>query len=386
MKSVLKQVSILYVEDEEKIRKYFSSMLKVLIKEVFVATDGLNALKIFKENKKNINLIVTDIKMPNLDGMELLKEIRNIDENIPYIITSAFFKPEDLHLSIKYNVSAYYKKPVDINKLIDKVDFLCKKQFDNTKLIKKEKELSDYLDILNKVAIVSKADLKGIITYANDIFCEVSKYKQEELLGKPHSIIRHPDMPKSTFEDMWNTIESGNAWYGKVKNKAKDGSAYYVKESIFPLYENENEDDSITGYIAIRFLTTEEENEKREFKKKVISSLSVGRKKEAELKSNNLLYKKEINSLNETIKCLSSKIKKVETNIFSQDKQIKHYENKLGDSDNKLTKLLEKKKKELEHHIDANKRLKNEKDELIKENNKLNEYIRILEINNASKI
>lgn len=382
MKSVLKQVSILYVEDEEKIRKYFSSMLKVLIKEVFIATDGLNALEIFKEHKDSINLIITDIKMPKLDGMELLKEIRDLDENIPYIITSAFFKPEDLHLSIKYNVSAYYKKPVDINKLIDKVDFLCQKEFDNTKLIKKEKELSDYLNILNKVAIISKTNLKGIITYANDIFCEVAKYKREELIGQAHNIIRHPDMPKSAFKDMWDTIESGSMWHGKVKNRAKDGSAYYVQASVFPLYEND--DKKVIGYIAIRFLTTDEENEKRDFKKKVISNLSEIRKKESELKANNSLYKKEIVYLKNTITTLSNKSNKDNKNILSQNNQIKYYEEQQVTSNNKILNLLEKKKIELEHHIDSNKKLKNEKDELVKKNNKLTEYIETLEYDNKS--
>lgn len=97
--------------------------------------------------------------------------------------------------------------------------------------------------------IISQTDLKGIITYANRKFCEVSGYTANELVGQPHNIIRHPEMPKVAFEKMWNTISSGHAWNGLVKNMRKDGLYYWVDTEILPIKDENNE---VISYIASR--------------------------------------------------------------------------------------------------------------------------------------
>ena len=97
--------------------------------------------------------------------------------------------------------------------------------------------------------IVSQTDEKGVITYANKAFCEVSGYTVDELVGQPHNIIRHPDMPAAAFERLWSTIQGGQAWNGIVKNMRKDGKYYWVDTEILPI---KDKDDNITGYIAAR--------------------------------------------------------------------------------------------------------------------------------------
>jgi len=97
--------------------------------------------------------------------------------------------------------------------------------------------------------IISQTDTKGIITYANRAFCEVSGYKADELVGEAHSIIRHPDMPKAAFAKMWETIAGGQAWNGLVKNLRKDGQFYWVETEILPIMDDEG---IVTGYIAAR--------------------------------------------------------------------------------------------------------------------------------------
>ena len=105
------------------------------------------------------------------------------------------------------------------------------------------------LAIIDKYIIVSQTDLQGIITNVSEAFCNISGYSKEELLGQPHNIIRHPDVSKSVFEDMWNTITSGKVWKGELKNRAKSGNAYWVSTTIEP---NFNENGEITGFTAIR--------------------------------------------------------------------------------------------------------------------------------------
>ena len=102
--------------------------------------------------------------------------------------------------------------------------------------------------VFEEGVIVSETDLKGIITYANRKFCQIAGYDKEELLGKPHNIIRHPDMPKAAFKDMWDTIQKDKEWIGLVKNLRKDGRYYWVKTYIKPVYK----DGEKIGYIAAR--------------------------------------------------------------------------------------------------------------------------------------
>lgn len=105
------------------------------------------------------------------------------------------------------------------------------------------------LQILNKSTILSVTDIKGNIIFANDRFCEVSKYSLNELIGMPHSIIRHPDSPTSLFKEMWHTIGKGNVWQGEIKNRAKDGTPYWVYATISPVI---GKNGKPIKYISVR--------------------------------------------------------------------------------------------------------------------------------------
>lgn len=86
--------------------------------------------------------------------------------------------------------------------------------------------------------IISRTDLSGIITYANETFARISGYEAAELIGKPHNIVRHPDMPKSVFKNLWETLKRGESWQGYVKNKRKDNGYYWVHANISGVYKN----------------------------------------------------------------------------------------------------------------------------------------------------
>ena len=105
------------------------------------------------------------------------------------------------------------------------------------------------MSTMDENIILSETDENGIITNISQAFCKVSGYTKDELIGKPHSIVRHPDMPKSAFENMWQTIQSGKQWDGEVKNLKKDGNSYWVSAIITPRF---TQDGKICGYTAIR--------------------------------------------------------------------------------------------------------------------------------------
>ncbi|MGJ8679831.1 methyl-accepting chemotaxis protein [Paraglaciecola sp.] len=96
--------------------------------------------------------------------------------------------------------------------------------------------------------LVSVTDVRGVIKYANENFCKIAGYSNEELVGKNHNIVRHPDMPKAAFSDLWEKLKVKQAWRGAVKNRCKDGKYYWVDAFVTPLYEN----GELTGYQSVR--------------------------------------------------------------------------------------------------------------------------------------
>ncbi len=117
--------------------------------------------------------------------------------------------------------------------------------------------MSKEIELNKDTMIVSETDEKGLIQYANDDFCTIVGYSKKELIGKPHNIVRHEDMPKVAFEDLWKTIQSGKVWNGIVKNKTKTGDFYWVNATA---YQSKTQDGKIR-YISVRVRPTKEEVE-----------------------------------------------------------------------------------------------------------------------------
>lgn len=115
--------------------------------------------------------------------------------------------------------------------------------------MKIDKQVTDVEHILtDSDSIVSNTDLKGVITYVNDTFIRISGYSREELIGVPHNVVRHPDMPPEAFADLWRSMKAGRPWTGIVKNRCKNGDYYWVSANAAPIYEN----DQIVGYMSVR--------------------------------------------------------------------------------------------------------------------------------------
>ncbi|MBX9635514.1 MAG: PAS domain-containing protein, partial [Magnetospirillum sp.] len=96
--------------------------------------------------------------------------------------------------------------------------------------------------------LVSRTDASGRITFVNQAFIDISGFTEQELIGAPHNLVRHPHMPKEAFADLWGTIKSGKPWEGFVKNRTKTGDYYWVRANVTPFIEN----GQIAGYVSIR--------------------------------------------------------------------------------------------------------------------------------------
>jgi len=146
----------------------------------------------------------------------------------------------------------YYKRE---KSLLDEAQKLENEVQNRTKDLQNTNQLLlEYKKAVDASAIVSKADLKGNITYINEEFCNISGFSEEELIGKPHNIIRSPDVEKSFYAELWRVIKSKNIFKGIVKNRAKNGTPYYVATTIVPILDKNNE---IIEYLSLRYNITE---------------------------------------------------------------------------------------------------------------------------------
>lgn len=217
-----------------------------------------------------------DIIKANNSFFELFSQYKNIEEfQKEHACICEFFTKEDGFiynfedkLWVDYlleNPEEFHKVKIKTNNIyrIYKIEAVKSKKYDRiiltmldiTELEKSTSLLLQYKKTVDAGAIVSKADLSGTITYANNKFVELTGYSEEELVGQPHNIIRSPRVPSETFKYMWKTIQSKKIWHGNLENIAKDGSPYYVSATIAPLL---NANNDIEEYLALRFDITEQ--------------------------------------------------------------------------------------------------------------------------------
>lgn len=327
LKEIASSFCILYVEDEEQIAKNIIIYLSKIFSTVIYAKNGQEALDLYE--KDAFDIIISDIKMPKINGLKLASEIKKQNSQQVIVFLTAFSEEEILLESIKIGIDGYIIKPIDLNEINNLLYKLClnlKNSYENKINIEQQKQLMDhicdkntllrqYTDIIDQVAIVSKTDLKGKIIHVNDLFCEISGYNREELIGKSHNIVRHQDMNPTVYANMWETIKCGEIWNGTIKNKAKDGSSYFVHATIIPIKEH----GVTTEYVGIRFLSTSAEVEKRDFRKKV--------------RTNILEFKKSNYALN-------SKIQEQDLELQLKAKKELIYESKMKDITIRLDKAL----------------------------------------------
>lgn len=240
-----KNAVILYVEDEELLREITLETIKRVAKKVIVAQNGEEGLILYKKFLPDI--VITDINMPKMDGLEMAKEIRDINSSQSIIFLTAYTNSEYMLKALDLQADGYITKPVNKKYLQERIN-----------MISENIKLKEDLQIRNKVIddsiMYTETDLDGIITYVSSYFEEISGYSKDELIGKKHNIIKHPDTPSDIFVELWETITKEQRWEGLLKNQKKDGSVFVAKTSIAPLY---GLDGSLIGYNASRQDVTE---------------------------------------------------------------------------------------------------------------------------------
>lgn len=239
-----KNLTLLYVSNESSCDNTFE-YFNELFNNVLLVDNYDVALKKFDES--GIDIVITDIEMNKEDGFSFIKELKNKNPKIITIIYTNNDEKTNFMKAISAGVNGYFLKPLDENDFLNTLGNLLQieKEKKDRKILKNQ-----YDTIVEENTIVSKTDKHGIITYVNDNFCKSSEYSKEELIGKSHNIVRHPDNPKELFKDLWQTIKvKKESWYGVLKNLTKSGKPYFIKTTIKPIF---NVDGEIVEYVSIR--------------------------------------------------------------------------------------------------------------------------------------
>ena len=209
-------------------------------KECFIKTQNIIQNIVDKKLKE---ITISSIEWFELSTCAINYVDSNIKTYLKQIEIQIEAKIDDLNTILYYHI-LFWVLTLIISMILTAILFHT-----NKKMLEKQKLLEDYKKAIDNSTIVSKTDKRGVITYVNQAFCDISGYSIDELIGKPHNIVRDPGLSKKAFKELWSTIKSGKTWTGQIPNLAKDKSAYWVDASISPIYDNE---DNLVEYIAIR--------------------------------------------------------------------------------------------------------------------------------------
>ena len=261
-----KTKTVLIVDDSFVVREQLKDVLFSRNYNILEARNDKEALEVVSTNK--IDLMLLDLELDGSNGYEFLLNNRNLilkQLNIKVIIITGNITSTLLRDAFRLGVREVLKKPYVIEELILKTDLFMNDKDLEDEIVDKTQLLNQYKNTVDRSSIVSKTNPKGIITYVNDAFCEISGYTEEELIGKHHNIIRHPDMETSVFKELWHTIKTlKQPWTGIVKNRRKDGTPYWVQTIMNPIINSKGE---IVEFIGIRTDITHIEQTKEDLKK-----------------------------------------------------------------------------------------------------------------------
>ena len=237
-------------ENDKNVAQSVSDFAKYPLQSIFIYT--CSARKYFlKEHLNNEFEMLQQISPTS--GFVTYGEFFKKDSCNKMLNVSSTFIGLSEDSSIKHDIQFPRKKTTSSTRTLNALTHLVKQ---TSKHIEEQNlSLGQFKNLIKEATLYSSTNVKGIITDVNQHFIDLSGYSREELIGKQHNIVRHPEMPNSVYKDMWDTLKNKKSWQGIVKNKAKNGTTYYVRSNVFPILDINNE---VLEYISIRDNITEE--------------------------------------------------------------------------------------------------------------------------------
>jgi PAS domain S-box-containing protein len=266
-KEFLKSTTVLYIENDDSVRTQTSEIFDGFFERVISTSNG-EALEKFIQYSEQVDVILMDIDSPEVDSFELLKNIREVNWDVPVLVSTAFEKPEVLLKFIKLNITNYIAKPMQLNTTFKIISLLREEQKRKEDIKRHEYELKQLMAILDSINLVCEIDLDGYITYANDLYLMTSEYSLDELCQMSHPIITPNKTDIEKVDEIRELIFKGKVWSGERSKMTKSGKTYYTFSIIIPIFCNKGK---IQKYIEFASPTTKYKNEILKLKKHIIS-------------------------------------------------------------------------------------------------------------------
>lgn len=248
----LGNLSVLLVEDDPLSRDVLKDFLENSVEHYYDAGNGAEGLEVFKAFHPNI--VVTDIMMPQMDGLEMMHEIKKIDPGVHFILVTALEDMQFIFQAVEMGIQRYLLKPIQVEKLKTTLLDISRNIWSENQAYLATMEAIEYKMAVDQCTIVTRTDSRGFMTYANENFCNVTGYSLEELLGKKHNIVRHPSMSDKLFAELWETISQKKIWRGRITNRTKEGGYCILETTITPIV---GENGEVKEYLAIQTDSTQ---------------------------------------------------------------------------------------------------------------------------------
>jgi diguanylate cyclase (GGDEF)-like protein/PAS domain S-box-containing protein len=277
-----------FADKDELLKNFISSARDMIF--ILKIDSGVDIVYVNDTAKDRLGYTLEELSKIGIEGirkpldssytfMQHLDELKNSGEMIDYaslVCKDNTEFPVEVNAKVfKYEGSSY--NIAIVRDITDRVSYeieLEKEIQTKTKELSENlQQLKSYKEAIDENSIVTISDAQGRIKYANDKFYQVCGFNRDEVIGKNHNIIRHPDVSTEVFENMWNTIKSKNIWRGKLKNLTKDGKTYVVQAVIVPVLD---ENDEICEYIATRYEITDIVNKQEKIEKLLITDSLTG--------------------------------------------------------------------------------------------------------------
>ncbi|UTJ07649.1 response regulator [Arcobacter roscoffensis] len=342
----LKKLDILYIESNEKDNSYLTEMLCKQFRNVISEKNGKDGLDKFKKNKDEefeLDIVIVSEKLDDMSGLDVLKGIRELNSNIPVIITTNKIEIEPLLEAIDYQATDYLQKPINAKDLVFSVENICQNKYHAKLRIQAQKDLEDIIEVINEVALVIKTNEHGEITFVNSFFSETSNYSLDELVGSNYEILKDEGTNKLIFEDLWHKVKQGEIWEGKLRFITKNKDFFYVYLTVVPVMDKKN--SNIKEYMWVSFLATQDELEQKEFKKKAAQNIQANRRinTQAREKIDELINKLSFYRNIETqIRSEKERNAKFSNQIIFYKKELEQLEKKLKETSEKASVKIKK--------------------------------------------
>ena len=277
LKEFTNGLKVLYAEDSLTARKITQKMLSEFFNDLDIAKDGQEAYDLYRnfynENDRFYDIVFTDLEMPRMNGHELSEHILDFNSTQEIVVISGIEDFREAIELVNIGIKKFISKPAEneqLTRIIREVvqsmrkknlkdaqqleveeynQVLQEREEENKRVLdSKVKELEEFSSALEQSAIVIKTDTAGIVTYVNDLFCQISGYSEDEMIGANISIVNAKTKSNMFYKKLWNKISNKKTFKTLFENRRKDGSLYYIESTISPII---NTDGEITEYISV---------------------------------------------------------------------------------------------------------------------------------------